>query len=1173
MKWLINILKSRTFLIGFGIVLIIVLILALARWFQWDTNTQLIAVIGVLVLAIVLLAVGFVRANRSAMAIERSIKEQARQQMMSARPDRRAEVEQLQKQLDAAIQTLKQSKLGRGRRGTSALYALPWYLFIGPPAAGKTTAIANSGLNFPIGTNRLRGVGGTRNCDWFFSDSAILLDTAGRYMTEVEDSDEWYTFLDTLKAHRRERPINGVIVGISIADLAGATPEEIEWHAENIRKRIDELIKRLGIRFPVYLLFTKCDLLQGFVEFFGDMSRKEREQIWGVTLDRDQQNSTQLRFIFEQEFQRMVDTLMNLRASYLSRSMKREDRQKVYVFPLEFASIKENLAYFAERLFQLNPYQESPIFRGFYFTSGTQEGIPLDRVIQSIAQQFDLPPEMSGGFSPEMETKSYFIKDVFTDVIIPDQYMVSQTSRAATRWRLAQAGVTVASIAVLGLFLLAATWSFMGSKRSLNRVLDTSQVVAAVRWTDPEEVEDAFRRLELMRQEMIALEDPPVRLGLNRNDVVRDPARHFYLTKLREYVEGYPYRVLQELLTRIDSQSVGEVTEKQSLFYDLMAYLLLTSETGKLQDESNRAFLRRRLSELTAETLQARSENQLSLDLEREILVQDSVFVEGLYRAEIAGFSPNDGLVTRVRSVIQDRPDQYNLIIRRALDDLGTVSIGDLLDGRNANLFDPSAEVPRIFTRDEGYQYFEQQLSQESELPNLDWVLGIETQADGSGLTMEEVEALRGQYFRDYVRAWQRFLGEVQYRPPQDLRDAVEFFTRLSDPQESPILFLLANVSYHTRFEPEDSAAASEGLTGGIQGARNAARRANPMGRSGQADSAYPVDAAFRWLHALNPMYAVSGGAPELSRALADLGEITGVLESISGGGAEAAEYARKVLMENGAELERAVRRMAEGLRMERSLVNRLFQQPVYMAWGHIIAETQTYYNRRWHEEVYEPFQRRLANRYPFRSGAEEEVALRDFEEFFTRETRDGIVAAFEEELSPFLLPGKRPRTWNDRGLRLSGLVDVLEDAERVREGLFEGERLGLSFRLFPEGRLEGSLPVERYIINVHGQSNSYDMGPARWTEEFRWPGQPDASIEVVRRGTRPGLSFRGDWAWFRLLEQANVIRQASNNEYEVRWTVEDQVVARYRLQSRNAAFPFDNARSFFQVQCPETID
>src|SRR5262249_61015588 len=99
--------------------------------------------------------------------------------------------------------------------GRPALYALPWYMIGGPPAAGKSTALLASGLNFPYtpGSGRgIRGVGGTRNCDWWFTQEAILLDTAGRYMTEEDDREEWLAFLSFLRKNPPKKPLNGVLV-------------------------------------------------------------------------------------------------------------------------------------------------------------------------------------------------------------------------------------------------------------------------------------------------------------------------------------------------------------------------------------------------------------------------------------------------------------------------------------------------------------------------------------------------------------------------------------------------------------------------------------------------------------------------------------------------------------------------------------------------------------------------------------------------------------------------------------------------------------------------------------------------------------------------------------------------------------------------------------------------
>jgi type VI secretion system protein ImpL len=190
-----------------------------------------------------------------------------------------AEAAQLRARFEEAIAALRSSQ------GKSVnLYELPWYIIIGPPGAGKTTAIANSGLNFPLskkfGKEALRGVGGTRNCDWWFTDEAILLDTAGRYTTQDSDAESdhagWIEFLNLLRKHRSRRPINGVIVAISASDLLSASDGERRRHVEAVRRRLEELTRELRISLPVYFVLTKLDLIAGFTEFFDDLNQEGR---------------------------------------------------------------------------------------------------------------------------------------------------------------------------------------------------------------------------------------------------------------------------------------------------------------------------------------------------------------------------------------------------------------------------------------------------------------------------------------------------------------------------------------------------------------------------------------------------------------------------------------------------------------------------------------------------------------------------------------------------------------------------------------------------------------------------------------------------------------------------------------------------------------------------------
>src|SRR5690606_7620603 len=182
---------------------------------------------------------------------------------------------------------------------------------VGPPGAGKTTAIRHSGLDFPLpeATGALRGVGGTRNCDWWFTNEAILLDTAGRFATQEDDHEEWLAFLDMLRRYRSKTPINGVLVAISIADVVSATEEQIEQTAKALRARVDEVMTRLQMVVPVYVVFTKCDLIAGFVETFEDLKKSERAQIWGVTFPLQSPPADEPGKAFAAEFDLLVEAL------------------------------------------------------------------------------------------------------------------------------------------------------------------------------------------------------------------------------------------------------------------------------------------------------------------------------------------------------------------------------------------------------------------------------------------------------------------------------------------------------------------------------------------------------------------------------------------------------------------------------------------------------------------------------------------------------------------------------------------------------------------------------------------------------------------------------------------------------------------------------------------------
>lgn len=358
------------------------------------------------------------------------------------------EVALLRQRFEEAAATLK-SALFRGPDGENRYVSeLPWYVFIGAPGSGKTTALVNSGLRFPLRKAgeelSLAGVGGTRNCDWWFTEDAVLLDTAGRYTTQASDAEAdaaaWLGFLGLIKRFRPRRPLNGALVTISVSDLMLWSEEERRQYAWHVRSRVTELYDRLGARFPVYVLVTKTDLLAGFLEFFGELDAQARARVWGATFVHSNDG-----FVLGSPGQRFVEEFRaleeRLNGELLERLQEEPDLQRraaAYRFPQQFHGLGPLLEQFLDAAFIGVPGSPEAMLRGVYFTSGTQEGSPIDRVLGALARSFRLERKAGAAVAPG-SGKSFFLTRLLREVIFAESGLAGSDERLERRARMLRA--------------------------------------------------------------------------------------------------------------------------------------------------------------------------------------------------------------------------------------------------------------------------------------------------------------------------------------------------------------------------------------------------------------------------------------------------------------------------------------------------------------------------------------------------------------------------------------------------------------------------------------------------------------------------------------------------------------------------------------------------------------
>src|SRR5882724_13541932 len=417
-----------------------------------------------------------------------------------------ADTRQMQQRFEEATSALQKSS-----KGKKSLYDLPWYIIIGPPGAGKTTAIVNSGLNFPLaqkfGKEALRGVGGTRNCDWWFTDQAILLDTAGRYTTqdsdEASDSAGWMGFLALLRKYRRRRPINGVLVALSIADLASQSDVERTRHVAAVGERLAELRKELRINLPVYLILTKGDLLAGFNEFFDDLQQDGRAQVWGTTFQLADSRSGRAAELLDGELSQLLERLNARMLSRLEAERDVQRRALIFGFPRQIAGARRPILDFVSEAFGTSAFEQGVLLRGVYITSGTQEGTPVDRMLGALARTFGLGVK-AVNTTLGSRGKAFFIQQLLKDVVFKESGLAGVNRRVEVRQALIQAATYIGIAAVTILGVLAFLLSYDGNRTYLADVQKAVQPLGAFQGAPTVNVVAELPRLDAYHDALVA---------------------------------------------------------------------------------------------------------------------------------------------------------------------------------------------------------------------------------------------------------------------------------------------------------------------------------------------------------------------------------------------------------------------------------------------------------------------------------------------------------------------------------------------------------------------------------------------------------------------------------------------------------------------------------------------
>lgn len=1059
-----------------------------------------------------------------------------------------------------AVRTLKGSSLYRGR-SEKWRNDLPWYLLLGPQGSGKTSLLDFSGLDFPLNRSEnqrlTKDVSGTRYADWYFADHAVLIDTAGRYLTQPEpgvDGKAWDTLLGLLR-RRRARPLNGVLINIPVEQLLHSSELELETLARQSRQRLHEIHQRLGADLPVYLVLSKADKVPGFDEFFDQLSREESDQVLGASF-RKEQDGTDVSVV-RSEFEELLRRLNSQVILRMHQERDTQRRGRILDFPHQLGQIGERLCLFVELAFSGNRYQRASQLRGFYLTSAPQLQGGLDPLTSGIGRNLGLSTNALPSFR---SGRARFINHLLSRVIFAEADLAGLDRKEVRRIDWGQRALYAASFACLA--LLGALWTngFSSNHERLEQLRNLAGQLGREHQGITAQ-DDPLQILKALDTSYAATQVFPnkaevsylQRGGLYQGEVV-DPTVH------QAYRRELETLLLPRVARQLEAQIRANLTDRERLLGSLRAYLMLNLEARR-----DTAFLKDWVAADWSLRYPGNAVAQNGLNTHLERLLDD-------------GFAPyalNDQLVAEARQVL--RSESLANVVYRMLRDqarsLPDYRFSQHLGPQGALFSGSDYIIPGFYTRD-GYQKF--YVAQGSELVREilrdNWVLG-----EGDSLSLKDLGRLMVEmeqlYFRDYANFWSEAVAQLTLEPIAGAGQGSVLLSGLSA-ANSPLLQLLVEVRDNTRFAGAadtvgDAAEAANALNGANGKLGKAAKLASVAADQAQAalvknvpDTARKtLERRFESLHRL--LDGDAGASAELVSALQALDALQLQLASLAHASAP-----------DQAAFELAKARMAgqrDAINQVRASATRL-PQPIGNwlgllaedSWALVLNDAYQYLNQRYQSELYAFYKGSLRQRYPFSVKSESDVAIADFREFFKAQ---GVADGFFDRYLKAFVSGSaghyQLRRIDGRGLPLSSdFLSQMGNAQTIRRSFFaeNPNEPQIRFKLEPYS-LDSSLG--RANFRFGDQQMEYRHGPILQTA-FSWPAEAEegrTSLVVEELGgRRVGIEKNsGPWSLFRLLDLMQVDYHSGRDVLMLKANLDGRN-ANYLLHSQRSPNPFDIA-------------
>jgi type VI secretion system protein ImpL len=994
-------------------------------------------------------------------------------------------LKELEARFYGALRFLKKATLNKQGK-VFRLNHLPWYLLIGPEDAGKTALLANADIHFVLQRQfqhkHNQSLQKSDNCDWWVTKDACIIDVPGQYLTNQSNLNEpkekgatypslWRFFLRLLKKHRNNA-IQGIVLALPLPEIMkGPDNKKYDRLLAQIFERLVELQKLFNKPIPCQLVITKCDQLSGFVEFFSNTSLDETDQTWGITLP-ILKKGQKIADLFTEHFDRLIKNLNQQLLFRLHQERNPIVRPYIKDFPLQVERMKRTTS---ELLNKIHQASLKLSIRGVYLTSAMQVTGATSQIIdeatininERAVQLFQAPPPLS---------RAFFIKQFMLQGFgfhAPKKKILKVTTEQWGKY-LAYTMATCA-VGLASVFLIQDFQRGLQHTYALQDKLTAYQLSVQQYQSGEERLERALYLLNTLQQSA----------GTTSFKLDLSHLLTFYSQKSKQNAKLAYDQSLQNILLPEIKNSLGEylknpiIKNTEKLYASLQAYLML-GDPAHFQPTYILNISRQLFSKSMSENESLQLMDHLNLALTT------------LWHPQTLDLE----LIDQTRQYFGAMPPfRLGYIILKNNHSYSNGDINLKLNTQNLPLLFHEKSIPQIpvmFTMKAFSSIIKADAmtaAKETLIGN--WVLGTTNRTIDQETINALTQQLQTAYVNNYINEWEKVLENIRIPTAKNLLEEDQLIVGLIS-NGSPLLQLLQTLHDNTYFEPIVSASPKLQSVGLMMDKNNSSSKVLEILAS---------------LHSLHQYIQTVLNAENQRKAAYDV--ISNRVKNL--GTPDAITRLRLVAVNTPQPIKSWLEKIAN------------------TTWHFLMQDASRYLDTAWQNQVLPTYNADIANRFPFNSSGDQEVAILRFIHFFGNPGT--VINFYNDYLQAFIDTSHTDWHWkmidNNKLPFSEEMLRRLQQAIRIHQSFFPNNdnKLSVQFSLKP---YNVGKKIKVVKLNID-DAQFIDQGNIKSTHVVSWPSTTSfnsnsalTSVEVYLTNHQvENRRYPGTWGWLRLLNQS----------------------------------------------------